>query len=64
MPNWDRAGAKRHTKQARKSDVKARAFDHAANSAASRGLSEASQIRIGNYAASRAGRGMRKSKRS
>jgi len=64
MPNWTSEDAKRHTKKARGNPKAGRAFDHAANSAASRGLSEASQIRIGNYAAKRAGRGGRKSKRS
>lgn len=65
MPNWNAGDAKRHTKQARKSPVKARAFRHAANAAAKRGLSEAAQIRIGNYAAKRAGRSKsRRSRRS
>lgn len=37
---------------------------HAANSAAGRGMSEGAQIRIGNYAAKRAGkRSMKRSKR-
>ena len=64
MPDWDSSDAKRHTRKARSSPVKARAFAHAANSAASRGLSEGAQVRIGNFAASRAGRGKRRSKRS
>jgi hypothetical protein len=62
MPDWTGRDAKRHTKQARKSPKKARAFSHAANSAAKRGLSEGAQVRIGNYAAKRAGRS--KNKRS
>ena len=64
MPDWDSADAKRHTKRARKSPVAARAFAHAANSAADRGLSEGAQVRIGNFAASRAGRKGRRSKRA
>lgn len=64
MPDWTGADSKRHNRAARKSPVKARAFAHAANSAAERGLSESSQIRIGNFAASRAGRKGRRSRRS
>jgi hypothetical protein len=64
MPGWSSADAKRHTKMARTNPTKGRAFAHAANSAASRGLSEGAQIRIGNAAARRAGRGKgRKSRR-
>jgi hypothetical protein len=61
MPGWTGSDAKRHTKKARGSAIKARAFAHAANSAADRGLSEGAQVRIGNYAAKRAGH--RKGKR-
>ena len=60
MPGWTSADAKRHTKKARGNPKAGRAFAHAAESAASRGLSEGAQVRIGNFAASRAGR---KSKR-
>lgn len=56
MPGYTEADAKRHTRQARKSPKKARAFVHAAESASKRGLSEGAAIRIGNYAARRAGR--------
>ena len=38
MPNWSKEDAKRHTKKARGSDKSARAFSHAADSAAERGL--------------------------
>jgi hypothetical protein len=56
VPNWTGKDAKRHTKRARRSGKSARAFAHAANSAAERGLSEGAQVRIGNYAAKRGGR--------
>lgn len=56
MPDWSASDAGRRTKQARGSKNKGRAFADAANSAAKRGLSEGSQVRIGNYAAKRAGR--------
>ncbi len=54
MPAWTKADAKRHTKQAAKAPNKARAFQHAADSAAKRGLSEGAQVRIGNAAAKKA----------
>jgi len=56
MPGWSSQDARRHNKRARKNPTAARAFSHAATSAADRGLSEGAQVRIGNYAASRAGR--------
>lgn len=63
MPNWSKEDAKRHTKKARGSDKSARAFSHAADSAAERGLSEGAQVRIGNFAAKQASgkKGKRKS---
>ena len=51
MPGWSKKDAEKHTKEARKSPVKARAFQHAAESAAKRGLGEGAQVRIGNTAA-------------
>lgn len=63
MP-WGSGDAGKHNRSARKSPVKARAFAHAANSAADRGMSEGAQVRIGNFAASRAGRKGRRSKRA
>ena len=64
MPDWTGADAKRHTRKARGSAKSARAFAHAANSAAARGLSEGAQVRIGNFAAGRAGRNKRRSRRA
>jgi hypothetical protein len=64
VPDWTVGDSKRHTRKARSSPKAARAFAHAANSAADRGLSEGAQVRIGNFAASRAGRKSRRSKRS
>jgi hypothetical protein len=63
MPKWSSSDAKRHTKKARGSAKAARAFSHAAESAAKRGLSEGAQVRIGNYAAGMASRSKRKSGR-
>jgi hypothetical protein len=65
MPDWGSSDARRHNKRTRKNATAARAFAHAANSAADRGLSEGAQVRIGNFAASRAGsRSKRKSRRA
>ena len=64
MPGWSTKDAKRHNRAARKNPVKARAFAHAAESAASQGLSEARQIMVGNAAAKRAGRRSRRSRRA
>ena len=64
MPDWRPSDATRHTRKASGSPKAARAFAHAANSAASRGLSEGAQIRIANFAASRAGRNKRRSRRA
>jgi hypothetical protein len=63
MPDWGSSDARRHNKRTRKNATAARAFAHAANSAAD--LSEGAQVRIGNFAASRAGsRSKRKSRRA
>lgn len=64
MPDWGSSDAKRHNKRARKNPTAARAFAHAANSASDRGLSEGAAVRIGNFAAGRAGRKSRRSKRA
>jgi len=55
MP-WDAEGASRHNKRARTNPKANRAFQHAANQALRSGKSEGAAVRIGNYAASRAGR--------
>jgi|FreactTroBogLake_1042271.scaffolds.fasta_scaffold14835_4 hypothetical protein len=54
MPKWSKEDAMRHTKEAAKAPAKARAFGHAATSAAKQGLSEGAQVRVGNAAAKKA----------